>query len=587
MPGRVLDRLERRVTFVVGKGGVGKSTTAAALALALADGGTPTHLLSTDPAHSLGDVLGDDPAPDPRPSRCSADLTIEELDAERVVSARLGSLAPGLRELIDRGTYLDQDDAASLLDAALPGLDEIGALLRIRELAEAGGRLVVDTAPTGHTLRLLDVPAALTAWVRVFEAMAAKADAVRSALVGRHVPMEAEALLEALLDDAEQFAAAARGADFLVVSAAGDVVAAETRRLIDALGARGLHVAVTVAIDRHGAEADVLLPARPGLAGCDALRDWWAGGGGERPAAEGPGGPAAGPGARTASPRGGSHRTRLPLLPPELERGLVVFAGKGGVGKSTCAAATAVVKASRGPVMLVGVDPAGSLGDVLPDPPSGLEVTELRADRELEQLKELYRAEVEEVFAAVGLDRAARLDREVVESLWDLAPPGIDELMAVSRLAAEPDLRTRLVLDTAPTGHFLRLVAMPGMALDWTHRIMRILLKYRALGSLDGPGEHLLRFAKRFRGLRERLADGSRTAIVLVTLDEPLARTETRRLVERLDALGLVPAAVLVNRATAPVSRDLPFPTFAAPVVAEPVGPRALSDFVARWQRVP
>jgi arsenite/tail-anchored protein-transporting ATPase len=114
------------------------------------------------------------------------------------------------------------------------------------------------------------------------------------------------------------------------------------------------------------------------------------------------------------------------------------------------------------------------------------------------------------------------------------APPGLDELVAVGACCRTRARGARVVLDTAPTGHFLRLVAMPGEALDWTHRIMRVLLKYRALGGLDAPGGPLLRLAKRLRALRERLADPARTAIVVVTLDEPLVAAETGRLIERL-----------------------------------------------------
>jgi arsenite/tail-anchored protein-transporting ATPase len=163
--------------------------------------------------------------------------------------------------------------------------------------------------------------------------------------------------------------------------------------------------------------------------------------------------------------------------------------------------------------------------------------------------------------------------------------------VAVGRLAAETPEGTRLILDTAPTGHFLRLMAMPELALDWTHRIMRILLKYRAVGGLDAPAGPLIRLAKRFRALRERLADPSRTAIVVVTLEEALVLAETRRLVQRLDGMGLSAAALLVNRAhlgeAGPVG-DLPdLPTFRAPVVREPVGADALRAFARAWEPTP
>lgn len=579
MIARLLDRLERRAAFVVGKGGVGKTTTAGGIALALADRGESVRLVSTDPAHSLADLFRV-PGPGPAPSPCTARLVLEEVDAEAVARTHLNELRPSLRELVDRGTYLDEQDADSLLDGALPGLDEIGAALRLAELARGAERLVVDTAPTGHTLRLLDVPRILERWIGVFTAMAEKADTVASALVRQPVRLGGEDALDDLRDRAERFDALVRDADFVVVTAAGEVVRAETRRLRSALERRGLRVAAVVGAERPGLEADVRLPFRAGLEGCEALREWIAGGGAPAPAV---------PQSASASVRGSAagevgEGGAAELLEELLARELVVFAGKGGVGKTTAAAAAAVRLADAGPVRLVGADPAGSLSDVLPDPPPPLEVRELDADRELERFRGLYREEVESAFRAAGLDAAARLDREVVESLWGLAPPGLDEIVAVARLAADDDAASpRVVLDTAPTGHFLRLVAMPELARDWVHRIMRLLIKYRAAGGLDAPAEALVRFARRLRDLQERLADPSRTAIILVTLEEPLVRAETRRLAERLRERGLAPAAVLVNQRAGRVT-DYGVRTLRASAVEPPVGAARLRRFFDGWE---
>jgi arsenite/tail-anchored protein-transporting ATPase len=575
VPG-LLERLGRPTTFVVGKGGVGKTTTAGALALALADSGLDTHLLSTDPAHSVGDLFEEPAGPEPVASQCSGRLVLEEVDAQGWARMRLESLRPALLEIIDGGTYLDPEDAESLLGGALPGLDEIGAALRIVALARSGTRLVVDTAPTGHTLRMLESEATVSGWLDVFDAMAAKADTVASALLRRPVRLHAEEELRRLADDMDAFSVVLQETDFLVVTGPGAVVGAETERLVGALRRRRLTVVATVAMARPGAVADVLMPVRPALSGCAALREWWRAGAG--------GAPAVTPDRAAAAPA--HDGSAASVLDPILDRGLVVFAGKGGVGKTTCASALAVRLAEGGPVALLGADPAGSLADVVGGPVPGLTVLETDAASEFERLKERYREEVDAVFAAAGLDRAAAMDQAIIESLWNAAPPGVDEIMAVARLADDVPAGTRIVLDTAPTGHFLRLVAMPGVALDWTHRIMRILLKYRAVGGLDAPAGPLIRLAKRFRALRERLADPSRTAIVVVTLEEPLVRAETGRLLERLRQLDLPAAAVVVNRADHGTAAAHDLPTFRAPTVPEPTGPDALRAFTRAWEVV-
>lgn len=595
MSAALLERLGRPITIVVGKGGVGKTTTAGAIALALADRGEATHLLSTDPAHSLGDLFGQALSADPTPSACTDRLLLEELDAARAARARIERLEPALLEVIDRGTYLDEDDARSLLDAALPGLDEIGAALRVAELARTGGRLVVDTAPTGHTLRLLDSEHVVRGWIEVFRTMAEKADAVASALVRRTVRLGAENELDQLARQLGDFSASIRDADFVVVTGPGAVVAAETDRLLGALRDRGLTVTATVAAARPGARADILLPVRSGLAGCQALRGWWTEEGRDDHPVP----------ALTGSRAGRSPAESAPWpLPAALDRELVVVTGKGGVGKTTCAAALAVRLADDGAVALLGSDPAGSLADVIGEPVPGLTVMEADAEAELERFKDRYRAEVESAFAAIGLDHAARLDQRVMESLWGAAPPGIDELVAIGRMADEldssaasdPTRSARIVLDTAPTGHFLRLMAMPDLALDWVHRIMRILLKYRAAGGLDAQAGALLRLAKQLRALRARLSDPSRTSIVVVTVEEPLVGAETCRLLDRLRQFDLPTTALVVNRwqaggtgvspaARSPVGRELP--VFRAPLIAEPTGAGSLADFLRSWERVP
>jgi anion-transporting ATPase len=135
--------------FFAGKGGVGKTTCAAATALAVAERGRRVALISTDPAHSLGDALGRRLAPTPHrvPTRTGV-LDAVELDADRALARWLARRRPMLRMIAERGTYLDEEDLERVLRLSFPGVDELMALVELTRLAERGGwqQVVVDTA---------------------------------------------------------------------------------------------------------------------------------------------------------------------------------------------------------------------------------------------------------------------------------------------------------------------------------------------------------------------------------------------------------------------------------------------------------
>ena len=156
---RLLDALPRLV-LVVGKGGVGKTTAAAALALRAAARGAHTLLVSTDPAGTLGDALDVSLGAEARPVAGAPRLDAMRTDAATLRADFLSRWRDVIVAIVDRGTYLDREDIDGLVDAAFPGADEIFAVLRLAALARASPyeRVVVDTAPTGHTLRLLALP---------------------------------------------------------------------------------------------------------------------------------------------------------------------------------------------------------------------------------------------------------------------------------------------------------------------------------------------------------------------------------------------------------------------------------------------
>src|ERR1039457_7592861 len=153
-----------------GKGGVGKTTCATAAALRLS-AHAPSRswlLVSTDPAHSVQDSLaGHVP---------SGNLQVLELDAQRYLTAFREQNGPMLREIAAAGTFLDDEDINQFLSLSLPGLDELMALFEISSWVEDRRYdcIVVDTAPSGHTLRLLAMPALIRRWLNMLEVLLAK-----------------------------------------------------------------------------------------------------------------------------------------------------------------------------------------------------------------------------------------------------------------------------------------------------------------------------------------------------------------------------------------------------------------------------
>jgi arsenite-transporting ATPase len=279
---------------------------------------------------------------------------------------------------------------------------------------------------------------------------------------------------------------------------------------------------------------------------------------------------------------------------------ILLFAGKGGVGKSTCAAAVALGLAETREVLLVSTDPAGSLGDVLGQPVGGdpfrvahgLRARQLDAAALLAAARERHRSEIRELFDRLGLDGAAAMDRAVVESFWNLAPPGADEVMALIELT-DASVEDVLVVDASPTGHFLRLLEMPDLVAQWTRALLRIMAHYRTAVGLDDATARVLAFARQLRALKATLTDGAETGVFLVTLDAPLVDAETQRLRAALDATGFHTAACIVNRAQRGLTDDgaraiaRGCPVFAAPErTPTPLGAAPLRAFLDSWKRV-
>jgi arsenite-transporting ATPase len=242
-----------RIVLFTGKGGVGKTTTAAATALRLADRGMKTLLLSTDTAHSLSDAL--DLPLGSEPTEVQPSLWAVQLDTQRRFEAAWRDVQNFLIDLLAR-SGVDPVTADEL--TVLPGVDEVLALLAVRELAEAGDwdALVVDCAPTAETLRLLALPEALGWYLqKVFPAQRRIAKTIRPlvGMLGRAEVVPPDNLFDALLRLNDELAGVRELlgnpeiTSVRLVLTPESVVAAEARRTFTALALYGYAVDLVIA----------------------------------------------------------------------------------------------------------------------------------------------------------------------------------------------------------------------------------------------------------------------------------------------------------------------------------------------------
>lgn len=237
-----------RVLLFTGKGGVGKTTLAAATAARLAAGGRKTLVVSTDPAHSLADALDVALDGEPHELAAAAGLFACQLDVRALVDANWDRLRTHLRTLLAGAGVADL--AAEEL-TVLPGVEELLALTEVYRLAEAGPWevVVVDCGPTAETLRLVALPEALSGYLeRLFPTHRRVVRGLLAGLAGARQVDHWDAAADALGRLAERVdalrAALADGARTSVrlVTTPERVVAAETRRTSTALVVQGIRV---------------------------------------------------------------------------------------------------------------------------------------------------------------------------------------------------------------------------------------------------------------------------------------------------------------------------------------------------------
>jgi arsenite-transporting ATPase len=527
-----LVRLATRHLFFTGKGGVGKTSVACATAIGLADAGKRVLLVSTDPASNLDEVLGASLGTRPVAIPGVPSLHALNLDPEAAARAYRERVVGPYRELLPPAAVRSMEEQLSgACTVEIAAFDEFARLLGEPAATAEYDHVLFDTAPTGHTLRLLTLPSAWTGFVeqsafgtsclgplaglekqRVLYDATVKAlsDPARTTMVLVARP-EPSALAEAARTSAELAALGIRNQRLVmnaVFEAHGDdaVATALERRGRDALAAMP---------DALRALPRTTLPLRPGaLLGVDALRRI------DSPVTAPDG----------AGPAACAEPALLPLVDAlaATPRGVILTMGKGGVGKTTIAAAIAVELARRGlRVHLSTTDPAAHVANAIGVPPPGLTVSRIDPAAET-------RAYTDEVLSSVGPELDEK-GRALLEE--DLRSPCTEEV-AVFRAFARTVAAGEdgiVVLDTAPTGHTILL-------LDAAESYHREVLRQ---GS---------RMPEPVRELLPRLRDPRFTRVILVALPEATPVHEARALQDDLARAGITPFAWVVNQSLTPVA---------------------------------
>jgi arsenite-transporting ATPase len=523
-----------RVLFFTGKGGVGKTSLACATAVALADQGRRVLLVSTDPASNLDEVLATRLSSRPTPVPGAPGLHALNIDPEDAARAYRDRVIGPYRAVLPAAAVARMEEQLSgACTMEIAAFDEFTAILAGATAGTPFDHVIFDTAPTGHTLRLLRLPAAWTGFIDTnstgtsclgpLSGLRSKVDTYRRSL-------------EALADGATTSVVLVSRPERSALREA-----ARTSEELAALGVSNQRLAINgllvpdgeddplaVAVRARGAEAlatmpaglrelpriEVPLRARPPM-GLDGLRSLFA--------------PADVPRIEVMAEEPADD------LPPPLVsvvdaleaggRGVVLTMGKGGVGKTTAAAAIAVELAARGHrVHLTTTDPAAHVASTIAATVPGLHVSSIDPG-------EQTRAYRDEVLAAASASLDAR-GRELLEE--DLRSPCTEEIAvfrAFARAVAGGE-HGFVILDTAPTGHTLLLLD----AAEAYHREV-------SRTSAEMPDA--------VRALLPRLRDPQFTRVLLVTVAEATPVHEAARLQDDLRRAGIQPFAWVINQSLA------------------------------------
>jgi len=526
-----------RILFFTGKGGVGKTSAACATAIMLADAGGRVLLVSTDPASNLDEVLGVTLDSTPKAIPGVDGLSALNIDPERAARAYRERVVGPYRAVLPASAVASiEEQLSGACTLEIAAFDEFSRFLGDANATSAYDHVIFDTAPTGHTLRLLELPAA---WSSFIETNAGGTSCLGPLSGLQNQQAVYSASRDALQDSAQT--------TMVLVARPETSSLAEAERTLQELRQLGITNVrlilngvfeaidrsdpVAIALESRGALAlagmpsglrnlrRVVVPLLPfGLVGIAALRQM-----------------GAPHGVTTLSTPAAAATAFQPDTLEDIVKeiaeggsGVVMTMGKGGVGKTTIAARIATALAREGhSVLLTTTDPAAHVAEAARERFPNLRVA--RIDPAAETAR--YSAEVLAT-AGAGLDGPGRALLEE-----DLRSPCTEEI-AVFRAFADVVAQGAdqfVVIDTAPTGHTLLL-------LDAAEAYHREVLR-KSSGSPAAVQQ-----------LLPRLRDASFTHVLLVTLPEATPIHEAMQLERDLARAGIVPMVWIVNQTLTPIA---------------------------------
>lgn len=516
--------------FFTGKGGVGKTSISCATAIRLAEQGKRVLLVSTDPASNVGQVFGQAIGNTIQPIATVPGLSALEIDPQAAAQQYRARIVDPIKGLLPEDVVKSINEQLSgACTTEIAAFDEFTGLLTDVSLLTRFDHIIFDTAPTGHTIRLLQLPGAWSSFIesnpdgasclgpmaglekqreQYAHAVEALSDPKRTRLV--LVARLQKSTLQEVARTHDELAAIGLKNQFLVINGVLPETEAANDKLTAAIGRREQEALANLPAGLLALPTDTLFLQPVNMVGVPALRGLLTSQ------------------AATASFSEESiqQRPEIPSLSALIddiarnEHGLIMLMGKGGVGKTTMAAAIAVRLAEMGfDVHLTTSDPAAHLSTTLNGSLNNLQVSRIDPHEETER----YRQHVLETKGKALDDAGKRLLEE------DLRSPCTEEIavfQAFSRVIREAGKRF-VVMDTAPTGHTLLLLDATGAY-------------HREIAKKMGDKGH-------FTTPMMQLQDPERTKVLLVTLPETTPVLEAANLQADLERAGIHPWGWIIN----------------------------------------